>query len=301
MIPIFPKFKKISRNDREEIIAHTKKYLPYSDFNFNSLWAWDTTGDMHFSDLNGNLVVRMPDYLTSEPIMSFIGIKKLPDTISSLLDYREKRGLLPELTLVPEVAINKLTKTKLTISEDRSHFDYVFSTRKLSELKGRSFKAKRQLSNKFIAEHQDAVFKTSPVSDPDSYKQILEVLKAWEGKKAKKDDLKLENKAIKRMLKLSKLDKNELILAGVYLHDELLAFSIDEILSNGYALSHFYKIKSEFRGVSEYLNQKTAEFLHENGVELWSWEQDLGLEGLRRSKSSYRPVQFLKKYKISKK
>lgn len=300
MIPIFPKFKKISRNDREEIIAHTKNYLPYSDYNFNSLWAWDTTGELRFSDLNGNLVVRMPDYLTGEPVLSFIGVEKLNETVSTLLDYSEKRGSEAELMLVPEVAANKLTSKKLSVNEDRTHFDYVFSTKKLAELKGRSFKAKRHLANKFINEHPGAVFKTSPVSDPESYRQILEVLKAWEGKRGKKDDVKLENKAIRRTLKLSKLDKNELLLSGVYLDSTLLAFSIDEILSNGYAISHFYKIKSEFKGASEYLNQKTAEFLNNNGVELWNWEQDLGLDGLRRSKMSYRPVQFLKKYRIKK-
>lgn len=299
MIPVFPKFKKISRNDRDEILSYTQGFLPYSDYNFNSLWSWDTTGEMKLSTLNGNLVVMLPDYLTGQPALSFIGNKKLKDTVSTLLEYTEKKGINSGLTLIPEIAINRLSTKDFRIEEDKNNFDYIFSTKKLSELSGRNFKTKRLMAKRFITNHPDATFKTSLVSNSDSHKQILEVLKKWEGKKAKKDDLVLENKAIRRTLMLSKIDKNELILSGVYLNDELLAFSIDEVLNIGYAISHFFKIKSDYKGVSEYLNQQTAQFLHEDGVELWNWEQDLGITGLNKSKMGYRPVQFLKKYKIN--
>lgn len=300
MIPIFPKFKKISRNDREEILARTKSFLPYSDYNFNSLWSWDTTGHLRFSDLNGNLVVMMPDYITSKNILSYVGIKKPKDTVETLLDYSEKKHVTIGLKLVPEVAVNRLVNNGIHIKEDRNNFDYLFSTKKLADLKGREFKVKRHLANRFKKQHPEAIFKTEPLSDPQSYQQVLEVLKEWESTKKGKADTQLEHKAIRRILKLAKMDKNELMLSGIYFSGELLAFSIDEILSNGYGISHFYKIKSAYKGVSEYLNQETAQYLYDNGVELWNWEQDLGIEGLRKSKTSYRPVQFLKKYIITK-
>mgnify|MGYP000722180560 CR=1 FL=1 len=300
MIPTFPKFKKISRNDRAEILSYTKDFLPYSDYNFNSLWSWDTTGEMRLSILNGNLIVMLPDYISGEPALSFIGNKKLKKTVADLLDYADKKDITSGLTLVPEIAISKLQKKDFKIEEDEDHFDYIFSTKKLSELTGKSFKTKRLMAKRFITNQPEATFKTSLVSNPESHKQILEVLKNWGGKKTKKEDLVLENRAIRRTLMLSKMDKNELLLAGVYLNDELLAFSIDEVLSIGYAISHFFKVKNDYKGVSEYLNQQTAQFLHENGVELWNWEQDLGIEGLKKSKTGYRPVQFLKKYKIQK-
>lgn len=300
MIPVFPKFKKISRNDREEILAHTKSFSPYSDYNFNSLWSWDTTGSMKFSDLNGNLVVMMPDYLTSKNILSYIGIKQPKETVETLLDYSTKKHVATGLTLVPEVAINRLKSNGITIVADRNNFDYLFSTKKLADLNGREFKVKRHLANRFKKQHPEAFFKTEALSEPESYKQVLEVLREWESDKKDKSETRLEHKAIRRILKLAKIDKNELILSGVYLNDELLAFSIDEMLSNGYGISHFYKIKSRYKGVSEFLNQETAQYLYDNGVELWNWEQDLGIAGLRKSKMSYRPVQFLKKYKITK-
>jgi hypothetical protein len=297
MIPIFPKFKNLSRNDRDEIIAHTRDFLPYSDFNFNSLWSWDTTGEMKFSDLNGNLVVLLPDYLSGKPVISYLGVKKPQKTVEALLDYASKKDL-GHLTLVPEVAVSRLPERLFNVSEERDNFDYIYSTKQLAKLQGKSFKVKRHLSNRFAKEHPEAKFITAPLSQPDSYREVLQVLAEWTEKKAK-DDTVMENKAIRRILKLAKLDENELILSGVYIQTELLAFSIDEVLTNGYAISHFYKVKSEHKGISEYLNCKTAAHLFKQGVEFWSWEQDLGIEGLRKSKMSYRPVQFLKKFSVS--
>ncbi|OGY35168.1 MAG: hypothetical protein A3E36_00640 [Candidatus Andersenbacteria bacterium RIFCSPHIGHO2_12_FULL_45_11b] len=73
MIPKFPEFKPLEMTDREEIIGYTSKFLPYSDFNFTSMWSWDIDGKIMVSELNGNLVVNFSDYVTSEPFYSLIG------------------------------------------------------------------------------------------------------------------------------------------------------------------------------------------------------------------------------------
>lgn len=44
MLPEFPQFKNLELSDEEEIERHTHKFLPYSDFNFVSMWSWDIKG-----------------------------------------------------------------------------------------------------------------------------------------------------------------------------------------------------------------------------------------------------------------
>lgn len=56
MIPQFPNFKKAEVADRGAVEAHTHKYDPYSDFNFTSLWAWDTSGERMISGLNSDSI-----------------------------------------------------------------------------------------------------------------------------------------------------------------------------------------------------------------------------------------------------
>lgn len=301
MLPIFPKFKKITASDRRQVLFYTKQYLPYSDYNFNSLWAWDTTGALQISSLNENLVVKMPSYLTGDDVISFLGTNKPKETVVSLLDFASEHKIQGGLTLVPEIAISGLRDDTMRITEDRDNFDYIFSTNQLALLQGKSYKAKRHLAKRFITEYPKAKFVVDTLSESTVQNQILSVLNDWQDKQDEKLETTLEHTAIKRLLHLAEAENNELILSGVYLGNELLSFSIDEKLSNGYAISHFYKIKNEFKGASEFLNQNTARFLSDRGVELWNWEQDLGIAGMRRSKLSYRPVQFFKKYKVTKK
>ena len=80
MIPEFPEFKKLELSDKEDVEAFTKKFPPYSDFNFVSMWSWDIKGEMRLSILNGNLVVRFTDYITGDPFYSFLGNNKTNET-----------------------------------------------------------------------------------------------------------------------------------------------------------------------------------------------------------------------------
>jgi len=252
---------------------------------------------MKFSALNENLVIKMPDYISGKEIISFIGINKPNLTRSTLLQYAKKDDIRAELRLIPHATATKIDPSKFSVEQDPDNFDYVFSTEKLSKLKGGDFKVKRHLSNRFINKYPKAVFRTSLVSDSASQKQVIELLKVWQN--CRNDTVELENIAIYRLLELSKIKQNNLILSGIYMEENLVAFSIDEILSGDYAISHFFKSNNEYSGVSEYINQKSAQFLLKHGVKLWSWEQDLGLSGLRKSKNSYRPVTLLKKYNIN--
>ena len=67
MIPQFPEFKSLELSDKKDIESFTKRFPPYSDFNFVSMWSWDIKEEIRISQLNGNLVVRFTDYLTGKP------------------------------------------------------------------------------------------------------------------------------------------------------------------------------------------------------------------------------------------
>jgi len=61
---------------------------------------------------------------------------------------------------------------------------------------------------------------------------------------------------------------------------------------------HFEKaaLKKEYTGIYQYVNQAFTAVLPEQ-YELINREQDLGDPGLRQAKESYRPVDFVKKYR----
>ena len=301
MLPKFPNFKNISVEDRSLVEAFTHIYEPYSDFNFTSLWSWDTNNERAISELNGNLVVRFTDYKTNAPSFSFLGTNEFEKTSIELLAFAEASNIAPVLTLMPEEAISELSQNSvLMIVEDRDNHDYIYSVSKLAELEGIEYKQKRHLANKFLREYPQAEFQIKNLTDTEIREQVFSVIRRWENKKKadnKTYDIEHEEMAIGRLLETA--SSHQLVMSCVLLEDEMIAFSIDEILPNSYAISHFFKADSSYSGIFDFLSKKLSEYMQKNNVVFWNWEQDLGVENLRKSKMSYRPVRFLKKYKVS--
>ncbi len=77
----------------------------------------------------------------------------------------------------------------------------------------------------------------------------------------------------------------------------MLGFTMYEIISNNYAISHFAKAdKKHHAAICDLLNWEEAKILHSQGIKYFNWEQDLGIPGLRYSKEKYKPAFFLKKF-----
>src|SRR5436190_24390929 len=91
--PIFPEFKSLKIEDQQQIESYTQKYLPYSDFNFVSLWCYDTNKDVIFSWINNNLIIRFQDYLTKSPFYSFLGDTLVSESIDQLFTYSKKQKI----------------------------------------------------------------------------------------------------------------------------------------------------------------------------------------------------------------
>ena len=301
MIPEFPNFKKIELSDKKEIEAYVSKFPPYSTFNFTNLWTWDVKNNREVSKLNGNLVFLYSVFFAEKSFLSFLGDNKCEDTALALLFFAKNNpNMYPELRFITEESAKQMQSANLYIKEDRDNFDYLFSPHKLAELQGIKFKEIRRIARKFSEKYPDAVFQLRDLSDLSIQNKIHLMLRQWEYRKKAQNktcDLKFEEKALGRLLKNAKSHK--LILSCVFLHDEMLGFSIDEVLPNGNAIAHFIKADNSFRGIYEFLNRELAQYLSTLNVMSWNWQQDLNIKNLRETKLGYRPIAFLKRYTVS--
>lgn len=299
--PKFPKFKKLSLKDKAVLYEFTKKYPPYSDYNFVSLWSYDVEEDTLISNLNDNLVIRLRDYISNEFTYSFLGDYKVVETIQELIGFIEGTGLTPELKLIPEINIQHdrdLISHNFAIQEDRDNFDYVFSLKDLSELPGKNYGSKRNKINKFLRDHPTATVQQLDLTNRENHQHLLYVFSHW-GEERETEDTAHEFKALKRLLKDS-ADLN-LICIGVLINERIEAFTIVEHIPQKFSIAHYSKADPKIIGIFEFLYKSMADKLLKQGSEFFNREQDLGLEGLRAAKLSWRPVYFLKKYTISKK
>ena len=300
MIPQFPKFKKVELSDREDVEAYTKKYQPYSDFNFISLWAWDFNKKRGISMLHDNLVIRFTDYSTQEIFFSFLGTNEVERTVQELLLHSKKIGVQQTLRLVPEIVINEIDIPQFKIARDFDNFDYIYLIPLLSKMQGKTYKSRRVPAEKFLREQPSARFEIRNLSDPIIQEGITSVIRSWEKKKnleRKECEVEHEDAAIKRLFEMSL--SHDMTVGAIFVGDAMRAFTIEEIVPHKYSIGHFWKTSGICTGEYDFLAQKTAQYLEDKGIVYWNWEQDLGKENLRSSKRSYRPSDFLKKYQVS--
>jgi hypothetical protein len=300
MIPTFPEFKALEVSDRAAVEAHTHRFPPYSDFNFTSLWAWDTSGERMVSELNGNLAVRFTDYSTHEPFLSFLGTNDVEHTARTLLDYCKENKLPATLKLMPEVSVHGMRATVLRSEEDRNNFDYIYSVAQHAAFIGADYKRSRNFLNTFMREYPSARTEIVDLADVEAQQDILRVLDVWEKNKIEKKqeyELEHEKAAIRRLFATA--GAHTLVATAIFVEETVCAFGIDELLPNQFCISHFQKADTAYKGVYDFLIQQKARHFETLGTAYSNFEQDLGVENLRRSKMAYRPVDFLKKYIVT--
>lgn len=273
------------------------KYDSYSDFNFTSIYTWGNN-KAKYAWLDSNLIISLPDYLTNATIISIIGSNNVNSAVDEVIKYAKKQGV-DKLSLVPEIIVTDLDKSKFDIIEDRDNYDYIYSVNSILNLRGNEFEHKRYHIRKTIDRDAESIkVKVFKKPTPLQKKYMLDIFNAWaESQPKNKYETENERKAIEKILKFSKSLNIEGLL--LFYNNEPVAFEIHEITKDGEAIGHFMKSKSENSGIFSLCTYSTVMLLEERGCKQLNIEQDFGIPGLRHAKESYHPVKFLKKYTVT--
>lgn len=295
MITKFPIFTTLKIEHRREVEKITSRFEPYADFSFVNLFTWCLDKHTEVAMLNGNLVVRLPDYITGKNIMySLIGDNQLKETVTEILN---KCG---RICLIPEAVIRQLSCEDglFSIEEDRDSADYIFDVYSLAALEGAKYKKKRNKVNRFVADFNGAVqaFSTQQI-DETIASELRALFKDWAKFHNKtEEEYMAEYMAIDRMLR--HVHSLNLLFTIVRVDGKVCAFSVHEIKPAGKAICHFEKALPIHDGFYSFVINFAAKELVNFGVHTVNWQQDLGLPGLRQAKLSYNPKGFLNKYTI---
>lgn len=296
MIPNFPSFKPLEWSDKNYIESFTEQFPPYSDFNFTSMWAWNTSDEILHSNLNGNLVILFNDYITNYQFFSFIGIHQIEETASILLEYSEKEYGVGYLKLIPKHLINHFQNERWSVIPDKDSDDYILSVALVQEMdkltKNNSAKAIR----KFAKMYKDYSVTYNSINEVDN-KIYFNLIDDWNSSKNLNGEFNNEDKALKKYFTLR---QSEIKIHSLFVNGKLVAFNTCEFCSMEYAISHFSKTDKAYKGAYEVLCWEEAKHLNDLGIKHLNIEQDLGIEGLRFSKQKFKPSHFLRKYILKK-
>lgn len=293
-LPEFPEFTKLDIGHKDMVESITSRFEPYSDFNFTSLFSWDD-GTTEVCLLKGNFVIKLADYITGNPIYSLLGENYVDASMGDLLSYTNALSLVPEVTIK-----NVRDKNRFHISEDRDNFDYIYGLRKLADLPGGTLKKKRNKANAFRGKFKSrSLHVRSRTLTDEQLADVEHVFNQWADSPRKSvEEIKSEHRALTRLVEHANFF--DIYLMELVLDGKVVAFSINEKINSHYAICHFEKALPAYHkgNIYTYLSQQVARELLGLGCTHVNWEQDLGLPGLRKSKESYGPDVFLKKYDV---
>jgi len=250
---------------------------------------------MQVSRLNENLVVLFSDYITGEPFLSFIGKNALLQTVQMVIEYSKERYQLPSLKLIPECIARHLPTSEFIITEDRDSFDYIYPISFFHQLIEQPAKHKPTSHLRFFTRSYPQYQYTFRLLHEADKHELKILFKTWACNKSINHRDMHEYIAFERLLQYS--DKR-IFITTISVDSCLVGFMINEILANNYAICHFCKADVSYRGIYEALIWIASSKLNELGMQYLNFEQDLGMENLRRSKEKYKNHSFLKKFKL---
>jgi hypothetical protein len=311
MIKTYPNFSEITVNLRKILDSRYKSLKDgISEYTFANLYLFRNAHSYRISRLNGDLyVVTGTDDIagvektngadevtgTGDDIRTEMITQNSLKTSFFMLPFGlPKRDLLDglfknflSLKTVSETQAITLSRMGYKVVEDRDNFDYLYLKKELESLQGRKYHRKKNLVNAFINNHS---YEGKPLLE-EYHGDALEVIESWRKNRQSPGDYGPSKEAVEKAEELS-------LCGGIYYVDKKpAAFTLGEEIAGGNTfVIHFEKAVSAYRGIYQFINMSFASILPEKYVYI-NREQDLGDQGLRQAKMSYKPHAFIKKYR----
>ena len=299
------KAKKISLEDKPIFDRYFQNYFPQiSEFTFTNLFMWRNRYELLHLEWNEHLIIFSKDYFKRQksPISEkenvlffFPPIGPNPaEMIIEIFNHFEKVEFhrVPERVLEMLMKHNSFPNLNLSIVEDRDNWDYVYEVEKLINLPGNQYRQNRRWLNKFL-ENYTFEFKILTEELVDKVKKLqLDWCEVRECLNGENEDLEQEQEAIYEALdNFTALGFKGAIIC---IDDKCAAYTFGEMLNPETIVIHVEKAHMQYEGGYQAINNLFLKSCWEN-VKFVNREQDLGIEGLRRAKESYKPTYMVKK------
>lgn len=228
-------------------------------------------------------------------------LDSLKETLLTAQKMFRRQGQNLNMSLIPQSLVHYLTEIfpeeSLYIEHARDEDDYIYLREDLVKLSGRKLHQKKNHLNYFLKNYAFTYEEATPEMVPEimAYIESKNEYKMGETPEDWKEILELETEAIRELLKF--VGKG--LLTGVIRIDgKIEAVTLGEFAktnSHETVLVHVEKADDRFRGLYQAINNEFCKRLPEDTIYV-NREEDMGLENLRQTKTSYKPVKMGEKY-----
>ena len=286
-------FKLIEKND----INYFKQFYDYSeafgcDVNLLNAYLWRNEYNIKFTVFEDTLIkAYFNDDGTVWGYCMPTG-KNVKQALAQILTDAQQRGQKAHIVMLTNAQRAMLESTFPSAFEyvrSPENQDYIYHTKDLVMLAGKKFHAKRNHISKFYRTYTDTRFETI---DDSNEQDALQVVRDWCKENGYNPKGYEELAVIEEALEM----RRDYGLSGavLYVDNKPVAMTLGSQISEKVYDVNFEKALREYDGVYAVINNEFAKTL--TRYEYINREEDMGIEGLRKSKLSYNPIMILDRF-----
>lgn len=289
-------FKKIELSDRDwmnKLLSEGD--LQGSEYCFSNSYNWRDVYGVYVGQTHNRLVIQC-----TKPTVTYaypVGSGDLKGAVLELIDHAARSQHPLVITCIPQQGkhlLEQLFPQLFVFTCDRDICDYIYDRESLTTLGGKKLQSKRNHISKFKNTYPDWVYEAIT---PQNLEECREMSGRWCKKYGceESEGLSKESCAVQSAF----AHFADLHLQGGLLRctpdGEVVAYSIGTQLNSNTYIVHIEKAYHDIQGAYPLINQQ---FVTHNCQQFCyiNREDDMGSEGLRKAKLSYRPAIILDKY-----
>lgn len=304
-------FNNLTETDIEILNSYFDGYdYESSTHTFLANYIWRNTHDLSWQIIEGYLCIaglgtletEEKEYFMSFPLTNTgdYDIKRVKASIEKAKGIFREKGKQFELSLIPASLVPILKQVfgdSVEVEHTRDDDDYIYLKDELINLSGRKLHQKKNHLNYFLRNYEFTYEEATPEMVPEIMEYIRgkNEYKLGETPEEWKEILELETVAIEELLKF--VGKG--LLTGIIrINDKISAVTFGEFAktnSKETVIVHVEKADDRIRGLYQAINNEFCKRLPRETVYV-NREEDMGLENLRKTKLSYKPVKLAEKY-----
>jgi len=262
-----------------------------SEFSYPNLYLFRDRHEYHTIETRNGFFISGITYDRKKYLMPMASPEKTDERcfkeLKELLYTRNWDFLFP----IPQAWLDCFDKNEFSLSSSPDDADYLYTTEKFKTYPGKSMHRKKNLLNQFVKNNETKLVPLS--SDLEQHARI--VLEQWQKNTSQefyRNDYTQCEESIEKYQILN------LTAALAYANEKPIGLIIGEPLNEDTFIIHFAKADIEVKGAYQYLfSQFARDFCSD--YQYINLEQDLGIDGLRKTKISYRPDLMSHKFRVS--
>jgi uncharacterized protein len=293
MIPEYPNFKPLEIDQCEEIaaqLAPTPRDI--CELCVGNLFIWQDFDRPQVTLINKNVCALLSPPNEPPYFLEPFGTLQLKETVDLCLKHAGR------ISRASELFIAQLPSNVYKTNPLRNHFDYIYETKVLAELKGKKYDGKRNHVKKF--QQRNPGYEYLPLNS--SFKdEALALFERWFAIRAESKYFpRLAYTAQKAAVTAAFDNFERLQLRGgaLLIDKKLRGFTLGSLINPELVSVHFMYGDPNLQGVSQTLLWEACNKTYA-AVKYADLEQDLGIPGLRTMKLSYQPLKLEQKFELT--